>query len=76
MQDLEYILWDALTNGERKYGRDTITQVDIEILKDKSVAAKSWIIMDDETEETAISLDEWKHKFQQDIVRNPQLLKR
>jgi hypothetical protein len=76
MQNLEYILWDALTNGERKYGSETITQEDIEIWKDKSIAAKSWIIMDYETEEIAINLDEWKHKYQQEIVRNPELLKR
>jgi hypothetical protein len=75
MHGLEYVLWDALLNGQRKYGHDTISQQDIETLGDLSKTANAWIVFDDATEETAMELDKWNQKFQQDIERNPELLK-
>ena len=46
MSNLEYVLWDALMNGERKYGHDNISTQDIESLKQYSNKAKSWIFFD------------------------------
>jgi hypothetical protein len=72
--NLEYVLWNAIATGERKYGHDTITKENIEILRNYSNAANSWIIFHSEIEETAISLEEWEKKFQNDIQRHPELL--
>jgi hypothetical protein len=55
MQDLEYVLWDAVLHGERKYGHDKISLKDVETLSDLSKAANSWIIFDDNTDETSIN---------------------
>lgn len=73
MQGLEYVLWDAVLHGERKYGHDTISQKDIEILKELSNATNAWVIFDDETEETVIDLNAWEQKFTHDIEQNPEL---
>lgn len=75
MENLEYALWDAVINGERVYGHNTVTQGDINALKELSTAANCWIIFDDNTEETAVPLEVWSKKFQQDIQQNPKLLK-
>ena len=74
MQNLEYVLWDSLINGERKYGHDNISKNDIDTLRDFSNKANAWIIFSDETEETAVDLHEWKKKFQKDIEQNPKLI--
>lgn len=63
MQDLEYVLWGALLNGERKYGYHFITLEDIQQLKLLSSRAACWIYMDDIKEETAIDLDSWKAMY-------------
>lgn len=75
MQNLEYVLWDALVHGQRQYGHDTISRQDIETLSDLFKTANAWIVFDDATEETAMELEKWKQKFQQDIEHNPELLK-
>jgi len=56
MENLEYILWHAVNNGERSYGMDTITQRDIDTLKWLSNEFDGWIFFDDEHSETAISV--------------------
>jgi len=73
MSDLEYSLWDALVNGERKYGQDIITKDDIQTLKDLSQRCNCWIYFDDTNEETAIDLDIWKEKFKNYISSHPDL---
>ncbi|QKJ31272.1 hypothetical protein HQ865_16405 [Mucilaginibacter mali] len=73
-QDLEYVLWDAVINGERKYGHDIITIREIETLISLSNEAKCWIVFDDHAEETAISLEVWRKKFNNDISNNAKLL--
>ena len=75
MRHLEYVLWDAVLHGQRKYGHDIISPSDIEILRDLSEAASAWIIFDDITERTPVDLYDWKKKFQDDVQQNPQLLK-
>jgi hypothetical protein len=74
MADLEYVLWDAVINGQRKYGHGVITQPDIDDLKKLSQACQAWIFFDDETEETAINLDTWTRMFEEAIIDNPGLL--
>jgi hypothetical protein len=75
MQDLEYILWDAVINGQRKYGHGTITKFDIDELKKLSTTCNSWIYMDDITEETATNLDAWSMMFNKAVKDNPGLLR-
>jgi hypothetical protein len=57
MENLEYVLWHALINGQRKYGQSVISQKDIQTLIELSNSCNAWIIFDDETEETAMHLD-------------------
>lgn len=75
MQHLEYVLWNAVLHGERKYGQDKVTQQDIAELKRLAQTANSWIFFDDSTEETAIELNDWKEIFQREVEKNPDLLK-
>lgn len=63
MQGLEYVLWGALSDGEREYGHYFITAEDIQQLKLLSSRAACWIYMDDRKEETAIELDSWKAMY-------------
>lgn len=67
--NLEYVLWDAVINGERKFGQDIITSEDIERLKLLSERAGCWIINDDVKEETAISLSDWKVRYESDTYK-------
>jgi hypothetical protein len=45
--NLEYVLWDALMNGERQYGRNIISQQEIQALETLSKACNCWIYFDD-----------------------------
>jgi len=76
MADLEYILWYAVINGQRKYGHGIIPQDDIDELQKLSKACYAWIYFDDENEETAINLDIWVLIFEKAIIENPSLLHR
>jgi hypothetical protein len=75
IQNLEYVLWDCLITGERKYGYASITKQDIDSLKLFSKTPKCWILFDDTTEETAIDLNTWQKKFQFDVHEKPDLVK-
>ena len=71
MKDLEYVLWDALTTGPRKYGQDAISQNDITKLKSYCINADGWIIFDDNLEETGLSINEWSHRFNIAVKNDP-----
>jgi len=74
MKDLEYVLWHALTAGPRKYGQDGISQNDITKLKSNFINADSWIIFDDNLEETGLGINEWSHRFNIAVKNNPGLI--
>ena len=74
LKNLEYVLWDAVINGQRKYGHDEITPHDIDELKKLSNACNSWIYFDDETEETAINLGAWALMFDKAVNDKPNIL--
>jgi hypothetical protein len=74
MINLEYVLWDAVINGEREYGIDKITQADIDNLTALSKLTKGWIYYDNHAEETAISIDQWLEKFKTDTGKDPGLI--
>jgi hypothetical protein len=76
MTDLEYVLWDAVINGQRKYGHGFITPHEIDELKKLSKACNAWIYFDDEVEETAVTLDTWELMFDKAVVDNPDILHR
>ncbi len=74
MMNLEYVLWDAISNGPREFGRDVITQNDINELKHLSDNCNCWIYFDDEEEEIAIDLLLWQQKFNEELGDEPNIL--
>jgi hypothetical protein len=73
---LEYILWNALIAGPRRFGHGEITADDIIALEMLKRRCQRWIFFDEETEETAISLEEWQVKYENLARNNPEILKR
>jgi hypothetical protein len=59
MDGLEYVLWNAIVTGPRKYGFLEITDEHIAKLKAMSDGCGGWIIFDDEKGETFVPLDKW-----------------
>ncbi|GGF11126.1 hypothetical protein [Hymenobacter cavernae] len=74
MQGLEYVLYQALHTGPRRYGHSEISVEDITALTLLSKRGQCWIYMDDKTEETAINLELWHRKYTVDVASNPLLL--
>ena len=75
LKNLEYVLWDTLTKGTRKFGQDKISHDDIDELKQLSAACNCWIYFDVVKEETNIDLALWTEKFNLTTSRNPKILK-
>src|SRR5690349_19338601 len=75
LQNLEYVLWDSIMNGERKYGHGFISQKQIDLLRMYAKDANSWIVFNDDKEETAIDLQTWEVIFKETISKNPELIK-
>lgn len=75
MLNLEYVLWDSILNDSQKYGQDIINESDINQLSKLSSLANAWIIFDNETEETAVDLEQWKKQFQIAVKNNEKLTK-
>ena len=75
LENLEYVLWDTLMNGERRWGQDNISQQDIENLNQLCKDSNCWIYFDDKKEETAIDLIAWRQKFDVVLSQNPDILK-
>ncbi|GAB3572169.1 hypothetical protein [Hymenobacter daeguensis] len=76
LDGLEYVLWDALENGPRRYGNDEITSEDITALEILKRKCQRWIFFDDLNEETVISIEEWQSKYIDFVRDNPAILKR
>ncbi len=74
MLNLEYVLWNSILNGPRKYGHDIINENDILNLSSLSILADAWIVFDDENEETAVALEQWKKQFRIAIKSNEGLI--
>lgn len=74
--NLEYVLWNAVINGERKYGQSLITAYDIDELRKLSKACNSWIYFDDENEETAIDMGNWEIMVESEVKNNPNIVQR
>ncbi|GAA4495095.1 hypothetical protein GCM10023172_06250 [Hymenobacter ginsengisoli] len=75
MDNLEYVLWHALTEGPRRYGRHVINSDDIKALKMLSERCGAWMFFDDTDAETPIPLDLWQEKYAQHIKDNPHALR-
>jgi hypothetical protein len=58
MDGLEYALWKAVLEGRLKYGQMQITRAHTEKLKQLSDPCGGWIVWDDESEETYVSLEQ------------------
>jgi hypothetical protein len=63
MEDLEYVLWYAIFNGPANYGYKFIDEQTILQLKQLSEKADSWIVFDDDTRETAVTIPVWQEMF-------------
>lgn len=74
MYNLEYVLWDALTSGSRKYGHDEITPQEIDRLQKLSKRTGTWIAYDGANEAIAVPLQEWKVRFDQGLAGDPHKL--
>ncbi|MBO9703068.1 MAG: hypothetical protein J7604_22840 [Sporocytophaga sp.] len=74
MNNLEYVLWNAVMSGPRKYGYDFIREEDIHELRHYSTLCNSWIVFDEGKEETSMQLNEWKRKFENDTLSDKSLL--
>lgn len=74
MENLEYVLWHAVEEGPRRYGRDEISLDNIKALKMLSERCGAWIFFDDADGETPIPLDLWQEKYSQHIQENPRAL--
>jgi hypothetical protein len=61
---LEYVLWSAIVDEPRKYGRLDITDEPVAKLKELSDACGGWVIFNDEKGETLVPLDEWFHLYE------------
>lgn len=76
LNGLEYVLWDALENGPRRYGHGEINSDDITALEILKRKCQRWIFFDYLNEETVIPLEEWQSKYINYIGDNPSVLKR
>jgi hypothetical protein len=63
MEDLEYVLWYAMLHGPANYGRKFIDKQTISQLKWLAEETGSWIIFDDNSWETAVTLPVWQEMF-------------
>ena len=75
LENLEYVLWDAVIKGQRKFGQGLISQKDVQQLRELSNSCNSWIYYDEETEETAIDLSSWNKKFESATHDNPSIVR-
>ena len=74
LENLEYVLWHAVENGERDFGQDIITKSDIERLKQLSTVTNCWICFDNYKEEIAIPLDQWTILYQKSVTNDPTII--
>jgi hypothetical protein len=63
MEGLEYALWEVVTGQRVEYGRLVLTEEHRMQLRRLSEACGGWVIFDDETEETWLSMAAWKRRF-------------
>lgn len=63
MDGLEYELWHMVLHGPAQYGFKFIDEQTIQQLKYLSEQANGWIVFDDTTEESAVSLSDWERMF-------------
>jgi hypothetical protein len=75
LSNLEYILWDAVNNGEKEFGHGIISDQDVRTLMQLSKDCNCWIYYDDTTEETALDLANWRYKFNEAAIKNPSIIK-
>ncbi|MGN7784354.1 hypothetical protein ACTJIJ_07500 [Niabella sp. 22666] len=74
MKNLEYVLWNTILNGPKKYGQDIISKPDIDKLAELSKSCNCWILFDDVEEETAVDLVEWIKKYNDAVSLGPNII--
>lgn len=63
MENLEHALWRAVEVGPFRYGHLDLKAEHIETLKQLSASCGGWIFFDDNTEETFIPIEQWRHRY-------------
>jgi hypothetical protein len=63
MQDLEYALWCAATEGAFRYGRLDLTSEHIQRLRALSDASGGWIRFDENLEESFVPTVQWVEQY-------------
>ena len=74
MEGLEYNLWKALVEGPFEYGFLQINEQHIAKLTELSNACGGWIMYDDESAETFVSIEEWIKIYAENVrKKDPKL---
>jgi len=60
---LEYKLWSAASEGLSETGLLQITIEEIAGLRERSARCDGWIVFDDKSEETFVSLPDWQQRL-------------
>jgi hypothetical protein len=63
MRDLEFELWKALGNPDRRYAGYNLSPNEITMLRSLSDSCGGWIVYDKVTQETFVPLSEWEKRF-------------
>ena len=63
MDGLEFALWEVVLGQRQKYGCIEMTSDQRSKLRSLSEQCCGWIVYDDDSGETWISLDDWKSRF-------------
>ena len=74
LKNLEYVLWHAVENGERKFGQDSIARSEIDKMKQLSTVTNCWVYINNNEAETAILLDEWKILHHNSFAKDPNII--
>ncbi len=75
MKNLEFVLWNSIVSGPKKYGQGIISKPDIDQLTELSKICGCWIAFDDVEEEIAIDLDKWVKIYNRAVALNPNILR-
>jgi hypothetical protein len=64
-EGVEYALWNSISDRQNIFGRLEITEEIKKRLRALSDSCGGWIYFDEKTEETFISISDWKIKFRE-----------
>ena len=63
MHGLEYAIWGALQDGDRRYGVGEMDAGQLEKVRQLSASLNGWIIWFDDDDDASLPVDEWGPRF-------------